>query len=99
MPEILLTIHCAAADTECLVDAIRSVTRAPVHVRAEIVHGRDFADAKTAEQVTATLKRSAIELVDSAQALDDILQAVDGAKRRSPVRWYQTPVTARGRFS
>lgn len=99
MPDFLLTIHCAAADTECLVDAIRAVTRAPVHVRAEIVHGRDFADAKTAEQVTATLKRSAIALVEGAQALDAILQAVERAKRRFPVRWHQTPVTARGRFS
>ncbi len=99
MTDILLTIHCNAADTESLVEAMRAATRVPLHVRAETVHGRDFDDAKTSEQVTATLKRSAIELVEDAAAIDAILQAIGEAKRRSPVRWYQTPVMARGRIA
>lgn len=98
MTDVLLTIHCAAGDTEGLIEAIRTTSRAPLHVRAETVHGRDFGDAKTSEQVTATLKRSAIELVERAAAMDAILQAVSAAKRRSPLRWYQTPVMARGRI-
>ncbi|MBA3054915.1 MAG: DUF3240 domain-containing protein [Sphingomonadales bacterium] len=99
MTDVVLTIHCAAADTESLVDAMRTATRAPLHVRAETVHGRDFGDAGPSEQVTATLKRSAIELVEDAAAIDTILQAVGAAKRRSPVRWHQTPVVARGRIT
>ncbi|MDI1295843.1 MAG: DUF3240 family protein [bacterium] len=98
MTEVLLTIHCAAGDTDTLIEAIRATTRVPLHVRAETVHGRDFGDAKTSEQVTATLKRSAIELVELATAIDAILEAIGKAKRRSPVRWYQTPVMARGRI-
>ncbi|EIZ79603.1 hypothetical protein WSK_1810 [Novosphingobium sp. Rr 2-17] len=99
MTEILLTIHCATMDTPSLIDAIRTVTRVPLHVRAEIVHGRDFADAQASEQVTATLKRSAIELIEVASAMDSILQAAGEAKRRSAVRWHQTAVLARGRMA
>lgn len=98
MTEVLLTIHCAAGDTESLIEAIRTTSRVPLHVRAETVHGRDFGGAKTSEQVTATLKRSAIELVELLPAMEAILKAVGAAKRRSSVRWYQTPVMARGRI-
>ena len=79
-------------------DAVRSVTRVPLHVRTETVHGRDFGDARAAEKVTATLKRSAIECVADSEDSAHILQAVKGASRRSPVRWHQTAVLARGRF-
>jgi hypothetical protein len=98
MPDTLLTIHCATVDTDSIVTAMRTVTRAPIHVRAETVHGRDFGDARSHELVTATLKRSAIECVDDDSAIAGILAAVEAAKRRSPVRWHHTPVTARGRF-
>ena len=98
MPDILLPLHCSATDTDAIVDAIRGVSRAPLHVRAETVHGRDFADAKTAEQVTATLKRSAVECVEDEQMIEEIIGAAMSAKRRSPVRWQQTPILARGRF-
>lgn len=37
MTEVLLTIHCAAGDTETLIEAIRATTRVPLHVRAETV--------------------------------------------------------------
>lgn len=98
MPDILTTLHCAAGDTDAIVEAVRAVTRAPLHVRSETVHGRDFADAKTAEMVTATLKRSSIECVTDSVDGPAILEAARGAGRRSPVRWHQTAVLARGRF-
>ncbi len=98
MSDVLLTLHCAAVDTDSVIDALRQATRVPVHVRAETVHGRDFEDAHAHEQVTATLRRSAIELVASEAALPAIMAAVDAAKRRSPVRWHVTPVSARGRI-
>jgi hypothetical protein len=98
MADILLTIHCATSDTEVLTDAIRSACSAPLHVRAETVHGRNFADARTSEQVTATLKRSAIECVEEASGVEAILRAVGLSNRQFPVRWHQTPILARGRL-
>jgi hypothetical protein len=98
MADILLTIHCATSDTEVLTDAIRSASSAPLHVRAETVHGRNFADARTSEQVTATLKRSAIECVEEASGVEAILRAVGLSNRQFPVRWHQTPILARGRL-
>lgn len=98
MADILLTIHCATSDTEVLTDAIRTATGAPLNVRAETVHGRDFADARTAERVTATLKRSAIECIEDATGVEAILRAVELSKRQYPVRWHQTPILTRGRF-
>lgn len=98
MPDILLTLHCASSDADAIVKALRSATRAPLHVRSETVHGRDFADAKTAEQVTATLRRSAIECVEDDAAIAGILEAAKAAKRGFALRWHQTPVLSRGRF-
>jgi hypothetical protein len=98
MADVLLTIHCATSDTPVLTDSIRSATSAPLHVRAETVHGRDFADARTSEQVTATLKRSAIECIEEASGVDAILQAVALSKRQFPVRWHQTTILALGRI-
>jgi hypothetical protein len=98
MADILLTIHCASSDTQVLTDAIRTATSAPLHVRAETVYGRDFADANTSEQVTATLKRSAIECVEEAKGVETVLTAVEKSKRQFPIRWHQTPILARGRF-
>lgn len=99
MADVLLTLHCAAADADSLVDAIRTATRAPVHVRAETVHGRDFGDAGAAEQVTATLHRCAIECIDDEAAIQAILTTVAATRRRAPLRWHLTPVTARGRIA
>lgn len=99
MPEVLLTLHCAQADTESIIDALRGITQAPLHTRAENVRGRDFGDAGPAEQVTATLKRTAIECIEDEALIDRLIKVVGTAKRRSPVRWHLTPVTARGRIS
>jgi hypothetical protein len=98
MPDVLLTLHCADTDTDAIVDAIRGVSRAPIHVRAETVRGRDFTDARAPEQVTATLKRSSVVCVEDAQMVEAIIESAKSAKRRSPVRWHQTPVIASGRF-
>lgn len=98
MTDVLLTFHCARVDTDDIVDAIRTATTAPLHVRDEVVHGRDFGDAKATEQVSATLKRTAIEFVEDETAVAAILATVGAAKRRSPVRWHLTPVSARGRI-
>jgi len=99
MAEVLLTLHCAEADTDSVVDALRSVTHAPLHIRAESVRGRDFGDAGPAEQVTATLRRSAIECIENDAQLDRLIEAVAAARRRTSVRWHLTPISARGRIS
>lgn len=98
MAELLLTCHCASRDVEALIDALRPVISAPLHVREETVHGRDFSDARTAEQVVGTLRRSAIELIVAEDAVDTALSAIASAARRSPVRWHLCPVLRRGRM-
>jgi hypothetical protein len=99
MAETLLTLHCAEADTESIVDALRLFTDAPLHIRAESVRGRDFGDAGAAEQVTATLRRSAIECIEDEERIPALIEAVGAARRRTSVRWHCTPVTARGRIA
>lgn len=99
MAEVLLTLHCAEADTESVVDALRAVTQVPLHIRAESVRGRDFGDAGPAEQVTATLKRTAIECIEDEAQIDRLIGAVAAARRRTSVRWHLTLITARGRIS
>ena len=97
MPEVMLTLHCAAADSECVADALRMVTAAPLHIRSEDVRGRDFGNASPAEQVTATLKRAAIECIEDEARIDELVEAAGKARRRSPLRWHVTPVLSRGR--
>lgn len=97
MAEMLLCFHCASADAEAIAEALRGVSRAPIHLREERVLGRDFSDAGTGEQVLATLRRSAVELVADEAAITPLVEAVETARRRWPVRWLATPVAARGR--
>ena len=99
MADVLLTLHCATADADSIIDAMWTATRVPLHVRAETVHGRDFGDAGASEQVTATLNRSAIECIDDETTIETILGTLASARRRSPLRWHLTPVTARGRIA
>ncbi|WP_336965809.1 DUF3240 family protein [Sphingobium aquiterrae] len=99
MAEVLLTLHCATVDAEPIIDAIRALSRAPVHLRAEDVRGHDFGDARTAEKVMGTLKRSAIELIEDEAAVDAILEAIAATRRRSAVRWHLTPISGRGRLA
>lgn len=99
MTDVLLTLHCAEVDAEAILDALCTVTEAPLHSRAESVRGRDFGDADTAEQVTATLRRAAIECIEDEARIDALIAAVGAARRRSSVRWHCTPISARGRIS
>jgi hypothetical protein len=99
MSEVLLTFHCAAGDAEVVGEAIRRVSPAPLHHRAEAVMGRDFSDAMTGEQVSGLLRRSAIELIAGEDMVQGIVAAVADARRRSPVRWQVVPVLDRGRIA
>jgi hypothetical protein len=96
--DILLCFHCASADAEAIAEALRGAVQAPVHLRDERVLGRDFSDAGTGEQVLATLRRSAVELVVDEAATAALVATVEGARRRWPVRWLATPIAARGRI-
>ncbi len=98
MDDVLLTFYCAAAEADAIALALRALSGAPVHVRAETVHGRDFADARVSEQVTGTLDRAAVELVAARGKADALVAGVAGTRRAHPVRWIMTPVLARGRL-
>jgi hypothetical protein len=99
MPDLLLTFHCAIRDLEAVVAAIRTVAHAPIHIREEAVRGRDFSDARTVEQVTGNLRRSAIELIVADTALEEVVQAVTNSRHEQPVRWHALSVVRRGRIA
>ncbi len=99
MADVLLTLHCAAADAETIGEALRGALKAPVHVRSEAVLGLDFSDATTAERVTARLDRRAIELVLAQADLPEALAALGRVRRSGAVRWYTSPVLERGRVA
>lgn len=98
MAELLVIFHCGKADTEVLVEALRHLTTAPVHVRQEQVFGRDFGDARTGEQVRGSLERSTITITASISELDPLVAAVTHARRAMPVRWITVPISGRGRI-
>lgn len=99
MPDLLFTLHCAVPDTESLIDAIRAVSRAPIHIRAEAVRGRDFGDAGTAERVSGELKRTTLELIVGEDTVPDLLRAAKEARRDLPVRWRTVPLVDQGRIA
>lgn len=99
MADLLLTLHCAAADAEAIGDALRAAFAVPVHLREERVLGSDFSDATTAERVTARLERRAIELIVPQERESEALALVEGVRRDGPVRWHTCPILARGRFA
>jgi hypothetical protein len=98
MTDILLTFYCALIDQDGVADALRGVTHAPLHLREEQVLGRDFQDARAAEQVRGALRRAAIDLIVEAQELETLVTAVTDARRGHPVRWHSSPISARGRI-
>ncbi|MEN2786886.1 DUF3240 domain-containing protein [Sphingomonas qilianensis] len=98
MAELLLTFHSATVDASAIGDALRVALRIPVHVRSEAVLGLAFSDATTAERVSGSLNRSAIELIVAAGALQDAVAIVARTKRSGPVRWQAIPLQARGRL-
>lgn len=99
MPDLLFTLHCAVRDTEALIAAIRTISLAPIHIRAESVRGRDFGDAGTAERVSGELKRTALELIAGDDAVPGLLRAVTEARRELPVRWRTIPIIDQGRIA
>lgn len=99
MADVLLTLHCAAADAEVIGEALRAAFGTPVHVRTEAVLGLDFSDATTAERVTARLDRRAIEFVLDEPAVPEALAVLGRVRRSGAVRWYTSPVLAKGRVA
>ena len=99
MPDLLLTFHCAIRDTETIVEAIRTIAHAPIHIREEAVRGRDFSDAQTTEQVTGSLRRSAVELIVTETTLQDVVRAVTDSRHERPVRWHALSVVSHGRIA
>lgn len=99
MADVLLTLHCAAADAETIGEALRAALQAPVHVRAEAVLGLDFSDATTAERVTARLDRRAIELAIPEADVPAALAVLGKVRRGGAVRWYTGPILERGRVA
>lgn len=96
---VLLQFACAVADADPIVDALRAVSSAPIHVREEAVRGLDFADARTVERVTGALRRIAIELTVEAGDVPSLTQAVADSRRQLPVRWMTLPVLSAGRLA
>jgi hypothetical protein len=99
MPDILLTLHCAAADAEAIGEALRSALETPVHVRTEAVLGLDFSDASTAEQVSARLDRRAVEMVLPQAQVSAALDILGRIRRSGAVRWYTSAVLDKGRVA
>ncbi len=98
MPDLLFTLHCAVRDSEALIDAVRAVCPAPIHVRADTVRGRQFDDAGTAERVSGALRRTTLEVVVSADDVPALLAAITQARRDLPVRWRTMPLIDHGRI-
>jgi len=99
MADALLTIHCAAADADMVIEAIRALVPVPVHLREEAVFGRDFGDANTAERVAGTLRRAAIELIVPQHQIDAVIAAAQASRRRLPLRWHAVPLLGSGRLA
>lgn len=98
MDDVLLTFYCGPGDAEGLAATLRAVSGQPVHFRAETVHGRDFADARIAEQVAGTLNRAVLDVVTARDQAEALVLAAGRARRTQPVRWLMTPVLAKGRL-
>lgn len=99
MADLLYTFHCADVDRDPVCEALRAVVATPIHRRHEDVLGRDFGDAGTAEQVSGSLRRTAIQLVADESLQVALTDAVTTARRRSPVRWIAVPVVHAGRIA
>jgi prolyl-tRNA editing enzyme YbaK/EbsC (Cys-tRNA(Pro) deacylase) len=99
MDDMLLTFYCATVDGEAVVAALRTATRAPVHLRSEQVFGHDFDDARTAERVRGSLERVAVTLIVAKDDVNGLVIAVTAARRALPVRWHTSPVSNSGRIA
>lgn len=99
MVEVMLTFHCARSDAQVIGAALHGLVQGPVHMRDEMVLGRDFDDAGAAEQVTGQLRRTALEMVLEERLIEQAVAAVETSRRRFPVRWQAVPVLMRGRVA
>ncbi len=99
MPDMMLSLHCATADSEIIAAALRKISTAPIHLHDEAVLGRDFDDAGLGEQVTGRLRRTCIELLVEDLIVEDLIEAVGTCRRRLPVRWHTVCVAAQGRLA
>lgn len=99
MDDVVLTFHCALVDADVIAQTLRTESGKPVHVREEVVHGRDFSDAKVSEQVTGTLTRAAVEVLVPRARVDALVAGVGSARRSLPVRWNAVPVAVSGRIA
>ncbi|QIG79047.1 DUF3240 family protein [Stakelama tenebrarum] len=97
MADVLLTIHCARSDATAIARALRDATGVAVHEIDEAVHGHDFGDADTAEQVSGELRRSLLQLLVSRDHVEPTVEAARTARRRLPIRWHAVAVLASGR--
>ncbi|PEQ14059.1 hypothetical protein B2G71_00030 [Novosphingobium sp. PC22D] len=98
MADVLLTIHCAPSDATMIARALRDATGVAVHEIGEAVHGHDFGDADTAEQVSGELRRSLLQLLVPQDRVDAALDAARTARRRLPMRWHAVAALASGRI-
>jgi hypothetical protein len=98
MPDVQLTLYCAAADGLLIAQSVREATGRVVHLREEIVFGRDFSDASTAERVSGQLDRRAIDVLLAEEKVASVIAGVEALKRAAPVRWHVTPVISAGRL-
>lgn len=99
MADLLFTVHGHPRDEEVLIDALRELANSAIHVRIQSIHGNDFSDASTAEKVSGTLDRLAIELIAGEQELETLTAAIRDCRRSYAVRWRAVPVMASGRFA
>jgi hypothetical protein len=99
MSRVVLTIFCAAQDSEAIAAALRPLVEAPIHLRREDVLGRDFGDAATGERVTGTLARMAVEVELPAETVTHAVDAATAARRRLPFRWRVVAVLEGGRVA
>ncbi|MFZ5749152.1 MAG: DUF3240 family protein [Pseudomonadota bacterium] len=98
MPDALLTLHCARADAQALVEALRDVVRVPIQQLEEVAHGHDYGDADTSEQVAGALRRALLQMVLPEQQVAAAVEAARTSRRRLPFRWHSVAVIASGRF-
>ncbi len=98
MDDVVLTFYCASIEADAIAQTLRREAGRPVHVRQEVVHGRDFSDANVGEQVTGTLARAAVEVIAPRDGIDALVAAVAATRRSHPVRWRVIPLIAQGRI-
>lgn len=99
MSRLLLTLFCSTQDSEAIAMALRDFAERPVHIRPEMVLGRDFDDAGTSERVAGTLTRSSVEVELTEDQVSAAIGVATNVRRRLPFRWRTTQILDGGRVS